>query len=56
MALLNTGLERLTGWLFFKPVGYTLPRGTPGIRNPLLQDCIWPWFAQDKRADGAHRQ
>ncbi|KAJ5423597.1 hypothetical protein N7491_008813 [Penicillium cf. griseofulvum] len=30
--------------LFFKPVNYTLPRGTPGIRNPLLQECIWPWF------------
>jgi len=30
--------------LFFKPVRYTLPRGTPGIRNPLLGQCIWPWF------------
>ncbi|KAJ5968109.1 hypothetical protein N7501_004357 [Penicillium viridicatum] len=30
--------------LFFKPVSYTLPRGTPGIRNPLLEECIWPWF------------
>lgn len=30
--------------LFFKPVNYTLPRGTPGIRNPLLEECIWPWF------------
>lgn len=30
--------------LFFKPVRYTLPRGTPGIRNPLLDKHIWPWF------------
>jgi hypothetical protein len=30
--------------LFFKSVRYTLPRGTPGIRNPLLEECIWPWF------------
>jgi len=30
--------------LFFKPVRYNLPRGTGGIRNPLLEECIWPWF------------
>lgn len=30
--------------LFFKPVRYVLPRGVLGIRNPLLTDCIWPWF------------
>lgn len=30
--------------LFFKPVKYSLPRGVPGIRNPLLADYIWPWF------------
>ena len=27
-----------------KPVEYTLPRGTRGIRNPLLGECLWPWF------------
>lgn len=30
--------------LFFKPVRYKLPRGIPGIRNPLLDKFIWPWF------------
>lgn len=30
--------------LFFKPVRYELPRGTQGIRNPLLEEYIWPWF------------
>lgn len=30
--------------LFFKPVRYTLPHGTPAIRNPLLDKRIWPWF------------
>lgn len=34
--------------LFFKPVKYTLPRGTPGIRNPLLENYIWPWFCSTK--------
>lgn len=34
----------LQGALFFKPVKYSLPRGVPGIRNPLLADSIWPWF------------
>lgn len=32
--------------LFFKPVGYTLPRGIAGIRNPLVEECIWPWFCE----------
>lgn len=30
--------------LFFKPVRYTLPDGTPAIRNPLLDKRIWPWY------------
>lgn len=30
--------------LFFKPVRYELPRGILGIRNPLLDKFIWPWF------------
>lgn len=37
--------------LFFKPVSYTLPRGTPGIRNPLLEECIWPWFCARQARD-----
>jgi hypothetical protein len=38
------GSYELQAALFFKPVRYTLPRGMPGIRNPLLEECIWPWF------------
>lgn len=34
--------------LFFKPVRYTLPHGTPGIRNPLLAKYIWPWFCSTR--------
>lgn len=34
----------LQATLFFTPVNYTLPPGKPGIRNPLLKQCIWPWF------------
>lgn len=30
--------------LFFKPVRYKLPRGILGIRNPLLDKFLWPWF------------
>lgn len=37
--------------LFFRPVKYRLPRGELGIRNPLLADCIWPFFC----ARHAHR-
>ena len=30
--------------LFLKPSKYTLPRGILGLRNPLLEETIWPWF------------
>lgn len=36
--------SNLQATLFFKPARYILSRGTPGIRNPLLDGCIWPWF------------
>lgn len=44
MARHDPGLRRLTGRSIFKPVKYNLPHGTQGIRNPLLEECIWPWF------------
>lgn len=38
----------LQATLFLTPVNYTLPHGKPGIRNPLLKQCIWPWFCARK--------
>lgn len=34
--------------LFLEPVRYHLPRGVQGIRNPLLEQCLWPWFRAQK--------
>lgn len=38
------GSHYLRAALFLEPVRYKLPRGVQGIRNPLLEECIWPWF------------
>lgn len=34
--------------LFFKPVKYKLPRGTQRLRNPLVEEIIWPKFIRTR--------
>jgi len=30
--------------LFFKPVRYGLPYGSRRIRNPFIEELVWPWL------------
>lgn len=38
--------------LFLEPVRYQLPHGVQGIRNPLIEEYLWPWLRAKKTRMG----